>query len=85
MSFAGDKSTLVQKHGFLLTRQAYDCRHGIEISLWLKTAQGPVNVIVPGELALFFVEQQVQSQAQQCLKHHLYSLGSSFWKMTSDF
>lgn len=42
--------------GFLLTRQAYDTRQGTQLSFWLKTAQGAVNVIVEDENSVFFVE-----------------------------
>lgn len=54
-------------YGFLLTRQAYDTKQGIEISLWVKTIQGAVNVIVQHQQALFFVEQTQQQQAQMLL------------------
>jgi DNA polymerase-2 len=67
MSLTAEKLTSNSDYGFLLTRQAYDTKQGIELSLWVKTLQGAVNVIVQQQQALFFVEQTQQSQAQTLL------------------
>jgi DNA polymerase-2 len=64
MSLTAEKLTPRSNYGFLLTRQAYDTKQGIELSLWIKTLQGAVNVIVQYQQALFFVEQTQQEQAQ---------------------
>jgi DNA polymerase-2 len=64
MSLTAEKLTPRSNYGFLLTRQAYDTKQGIELSLWVKTLQGAVNVIVQHQQALFFVEQTQQEQAQ---------------------
>ena len=44
------------KRGFLLTRSASDRNNHIEITLWLKTPQGPTQLIIANERAVFFVE-----------------------------
>jgi len=67
MSLTAEKLSLNSNYGFLLTRQAYDTKQGIELSLWVKTFQGAVNVIVPHQQALFFVEQAQQVQAKTLL------------------
>jgi len=64
MSLTAEKLTSNSNYGFLLTRQAYDTKQGIELSLWVKTLQGAVNVVVQNQQALFFVEQTQQTQAQ---------------------
>jgi len=64
MSLTAEKLTPKSNYGFLLTRQAYDTKQGIELSLWVKTLQGAVNVIVQQQQALFFIEQNQQEQAQ---------------------
>ncbi|MCJ8321964.1 MAG: DNA polymerase II, partial [Colwellia sp.] len=53
--------------GFLLTRQAQDTSLGINITLWLKTQQGPVKLEVLNELAVFFIETKHVEYARQCL------------------
>ncbi|TWX52278.1 DNA polymerase II [Colwellia hornerae] len=67
MSLTVEKLTPSSNYGFLLTRQAYDTKQGIELSLWVKTLQGAVNIIVQNQQALFFVEQRQQVQAQSLL------------------
>jgi DNA polymerase-2 len=67
MSLTVEKLTPSLNYGFLLTRQAYDTKQGIELSLWVKTLQGAVNVIVQNQQALFFVEQTQQLRAQSLL------------------
>jgi len=68
MSLTAEKLTSNANYGFLLTRQAYDTKKGIELSLWVKTLEGAVNVIVHEQQALFFVEQTQQSKAHLLLK-----------------
>jgi len=67
MSLTAEKLTSNLNYGFLLTRQAYDTPKGIELSLWVKTLQGAVNVIVQKQQALFFVEQCQQARAELIL------------------
>lgn len=45
-----------ETRGFLLTRSASDRNNHIEITLWLKTPQGPVQLLIANERAVFFVE-----------------------------
>ncbi len=64
MSLTAKNLLTHSNYGFLLTRQAYDTQQGIELSLWVKTKQGAVNVIVQQQQALFFIEQIQQGQAK---------------------
>ena len=69
MSLTAEKLSSKPNYGFLLTRQAYDTKQGIELSLWVKTSQGAVNVVVKNQQALFFIEQTQQKQAQLLLSN----------------
>ena len=55
------------KRGFLLTRSASDRNNHIEITLWLKTPQGPVQLIIDNERAVFFVEVSDINHARDIL------------------
>jgi len=55
--------------GFILTRQSQDRFGRICITLWLKTATGPVKLEVLDELAVFFVTQSKQSEAIKVLQN----------------
>jgi len=68
MSLTAENSSSNSNYGFLLTRQAYDTKQGIELSLWVKTTKGAVNVIVQQQQALFFIEQGQQEQAKLSLE-----------------
>ncbi|MBA6297184.1 DNA polymerase II [Colwellia sp. MB02u-9] len=52
----GVVQSLASTRGFLLTRNAADRNNHLEITLWLKTPQGPVQLIIDNERAVFFVE-----------------------------
>ena len=53
--------------GVILTRHARDTQNGIEVSYWLKTAQGVAKVTVPLQQAIFFVENGQRDAALQHL------------------
>lgn len=59
--------SLDNKRGFLLTRSANDRNNNIEITLWLKTPQGPVQLIIDKERAVFFVEVDDVNHARDIL------------------
>ncbi|MGB1261337.1 MAG: DNA polymerase II [Cognaticolwellia sp.] len=61
------RKSLAATRGFLLTRSARDRGNGIEITLWLKTPQGPVQLIVQNERAVFFIEMHDVEHARQTL------------------
>ncbi|RDH82302.1 MAG: DNA polymerase II [endosymbiont of Galathealinum brachiosum] len=42
---------------FLLTRQAYDTKHGIQLELWFNSDSGPVQVFINQQQAVFFIQQ----------------------------
>ena len=44
--------------GFLLSRQVQDKNNRLQITLWLKTEEGPVKLLIDNELAVFFIEEQ---------------------------
>ena len=53
--------------GFILTRQAYDTKQGIELSFWLKTQHGVQNFLVKHEKAVFFIEADEQDNVSHLL------------------
>jgi DNA polymerase II len=42
---------------FLLTRQAYDTSQGIQLELWFSAKQGPIQVFISSQQAVFFIRQ----------------------------
>jgi DNA polymerase-2 len=58
------------ENGYLLTRQARDQGNDLQITLWLKTAEGAKKLIVNNELTVFFVEEDNVAQAEQLLQQH---------------
>ncbi|MEW6983001.1 DNA polymerase II [Colwelliaceae bacterium 6471] len=54
-------------NGFLLTRHSKDTRQGISVTLWVKTKEKPVKLVIQNELAVFFVENNHVDQARQLL------------------
>ena len=54
--------------GFILTKQSQDRFGRTCITLWLKTATGPVKLEVLDELSLFFITQNQQEEALNVLK-----------------
>ncbi|WP_236701216.1 DNA polymerase II [Thalassomonas viridans] len=55
------------KNGFLLTRQSQDYGQGTVITLWLKTAQGAVKLLIENEQSVFFVTNEQAPFAQKLL------------------
>lgn len=52
---------------FLLTRQWFDTGNGINLELWFSSDQGPVQVIIENQQAVFFIQQQDSQQASLAL------------------
>lgn len=67
MTISSVTSTNSSLSGFILTRQAYDTKQGIELSFWMKTHTGAQNVIVKQEKAVFFIEADEQAEAKNFL------------------
>lgn len=65
--FIAQAESLENQRGFLLTRSANDRNNNIEITLWLKTPQGPVQLIIDNERAVFFVEVDDVNHASDIL------------------
>jgi DNA polymerase-2 len=59
----------VYSRGFLLTRSATDRQNKVVITLWLKTANGPVKLVIENERVVFFVENSNQQKACIALQH----------------
>ncbi|MBA6289932.1 DNA polymerase II [Colwellia sp. MB3u-4] len=59
--------SLASTRGFLLTRNAADRNNHLEITLWLKTPQGPVQLIIDNERAVFFVEVSDMTHVREVL------------------
>ena len=55
-------------NGFLLTRQVKDKGNALQITLWLKSEQGPVKLLIDNEFAVFFVESQQHDFASTLLR-----------------
>ena len=54
--------------GFLLSRQVKDKGSALQITLWLKTAEGAQRLVIDNELAVFFVEQTQVNKATELLQ-----------------
>lgn len=52
---------------FLLTRQSFDTRTGLELVFWFHSDAGPVKVIVNGQRPVFFIRQQDMTLAKELL------------------
>lgn len=55
------------RQGFVLTRRSKDTRKGLQLTYWLKTCTGPVQVIIDNEQAIFFVETSLAEQSLRLL------------------
>jgi len=53
--------------GFLLTRQWADADDGLRLDFWLSTADGPMQVSIHGQQALFFIRQSDAPKAVELL------------------
>ena len=52
---------------FLLTRQSFDTRTGIQLVFWFQSEAGPVKVIVNRQQPVFFIRQQDMVLAKELL------------------
>ncbi len=52
---------------FLLTRQAQDSPSGIQLELWFSSANGPLQVFINQQQAVFFIRQSSTSDVEQLL------------------
>jgi len=52
---------------FLLTRQAYDTQQGIQLELWFSSEQGPLQVLITSQQAVFFIRQEDTDKANDLL------------------
>lgn len=50
---------------FLLTRQAYDTPQGIQLEFWFSSQQGPLQVLMKNQPAVFFIAQSSITSARQ--------------------
>ncbi|MFT5691136.1 MAG: DNA polymerase-2 [Oceanicoccus sp.] len=42
-------------HGFILSRQWRDTRHGVELEFWVSTSSGPAQLLIPNQQVVFFL------------------------------
>ena len=54
-------------NGFLLTRKVHDSAQGLIINLWIKTANGAINLVIENQQALFFIESNDVEQTKALL------------------
>ena len=52
---------------FLLTRQSFDTRTGLQLVFWFQSEAGPVKVIVNGQQLVFFIRQEDMALAKELL------------------
>ncbi len=57
----------VTQSGFLLTRQAQDMGDSLQVTLWVKTAEQTVKLLINDQLALFFIEIENIDLAKEVL------------------
>ena len=53
--------------GFLLTRHWQDTVQGIRLDFWLSSSEGPLQVSIHQQKAIFFISQNDVSRAEQLL------------------
>ncbi len=53
--------------GFLLTRQWQDTPQGIRLDFWISTEQGPIEVSIHQQQAIFFIDQNDASRVEELL------------------
>lgn len=53
---------------FLLTRQSFDTRNGVQLEFWFQTEAGPFKVSITNQQILFFIKQSDMAAAQEILK-----------------
>lgn len=58
---------ITSQQGFLLSRQWRDSREGAELTMWLATDEGPVQLLVGGQESVFFLSDDDHVQAEQLL------------------
>lgn len=66
--FVTQSENLSQGKGFVLTRHARDTAKGSQIELWLNTAEGPAQLLIPSEKSVVFVLQQDIEQVHQVVQ-----------------
>jgi len=59
---------------FLLTRQTYDTNNGIQIELWFRSAQGPIQVFINNQKTVFFIRQKSIEQLEKVIPASMASI-----------
>ena len=54
---------------FLLTRQSFDTRNGVQLEFWFQTESGPLKVVITQQQALFFIRQEDIAQARELISN----------------
>ncbi len=63
--------------GFILTRNWRDTESGVELEFWLSTAGGGIQLLIPGQKAVFFIATDAVPAAEQSLGRQFdFQLGS---------
>lgn len=63
-------TSVIHKTGFLLTRQSRDINQHIQIEYWLATSDGPVRLLLEGELATFYISLHDKARALELFRQH---------------
>ena len=59
---------------FLLTRQSYDTKNGIQIELWFSSTDGPIQVFINQQKAVFFIRQSSTEQLKKISPSSMVSI-----------
>ena len=60
---------MIDQQGFVISRHWRDSRQGVELEYWLSTDDGPVQLLIPSQQAVFFLTAAESKQAQLLLKN----------------
>ena len=64
---------ITRQTGFLLTRQSRDVADHAQVEYWLATDDGPVRLLLDGELLSFYLPQRDKERALELFRqHHLH-------------
>jgi len=61
-------------NAFLLTRQSYDTSNGIQLELWFSSTDGPLQVFINLQKAVFFIRQNDAQQLEKLVQPSIITI-----------
>lgn len=61
-------------NAFLLTRQSYDTSNGIQLELWFSSIEGPLQVFITLQKAVFFIRQNDVQQLEKLVQPSMINI-----------